>query len=89
MKRSRKINRKEKNTYSYLIWGADIVSDIELDLSDDKIKRKLIEAKVQVDMHNLVTGSFVINSGKLRAYPLSDHNKLKEIIGKEYYETNW
>jgi hypothetical protein len=54
--------------YEYKLWGAQLFSDQELDLSNAQIKRQLVEAKMQIDKNNTVTTRFVIHSGELTAY---------------------
>lgn len=55
--------------YKYQLWGAEVISDVLLDLKDPVLKRKLIEVKICVDMHNVFTGKFVIKDHKAYAYP--------------------
>lgn len=59
--------------FSYSLWGADVISDVQLDLDNDAdLKRKLIELKVKIDMHGSVTGKFVIKDNKAYAFVFED-----------------
>jgi hypothetical protein len=66
--------------YKYSIWGADILSDIPLNLEDKNTRYQLIEAKMHVDKHQEITGTFVIKNGKV-----SSHAVMSDIS----YETDW
>lgn len=57
--------------YKYSIWGADIVSDVALDLEDPATKRKLVEVKMQIDRTGTITDLFLIKEGTIRAFPAS------------------
>ena len=76
--------------YNYQFWGADIVSDIELDLNDDGLKRKLAEVKIMIDRSGTVTDLFLIKSGKLRAFPMNaEVYKKYNIENDDFYEVEF
>ena len=54
--------------YKYQLWGAEVTSDVPLNINDADLKRKLVELKMCVDRHNVVTGKFVIKDNKAYAY---------------------
>ncbi len=78
--------------YKYSIWAADIISDVALDLEDPATKRKLVEAKMQIDRTGTITDLFLIKEGTIRAFPASkkEFNMYIESEGKyshkDFYE---
>jgi hypothetical protein len=81
--------------YSYKIWGADIVSDVEIDISDSNVKMKLIEGKAAVDRTGNITVLFEIKNGVLNVFP-DDVKSFNDYIVdeglysfKDFYYTKW
>ena len=82
--------------YQYLIWGADIISDVELPLNNPGIISHLLWAKTEVDLLDFVTVLFVIKDGKLKAFPDPDfylqfNEKMEERkrTHRFYYESDF
>jgi len=55
--------------YTYEIWGTNVISDVQLDLTNKNIKRKLLEAKMMIDRSGVETNLFIISNGKIVAVP--------------------
>ena len=72
--------------YEYNLWGADVISDVELNLEDKDTRFKFLNAKAEIDKHGVLTILFLVFNNKIRAYPMSTvfSNSTKEF----YYETN-
>lgn len=87
-KRIVKFSPKKMKVFHITIWGADILSDVEIDTNNKAVIRQLIDIKVEIDRWNMITGFFIISDGVASAYPMIEFQKefqakMKDIGARE------
>ena len=70
--------------------GADIISDVPVDLNDKLVIYKLGAVMTYVLRYDCVPGRFEIENNKIRVFPIEEHKQIFiDKSGVEYYEGDW
>lgn len=83
--------------FRYRLWGTDVCSDREIDITSDFIKKQLVMPKAMIDrVGTIITTEFTIYGGKVKAWPQmggeEDFNEYcieKGEPHREFYETHF